>query len=602
MYTKFYDFSEKPFNLTPDPKFLYLTPSHREALASMIYGIKERRGFISITGEVGTGKTTLIYTLLNNLDEKVDSVFIYQTNITFEQLLKNILFELNIRIGDEDKTSLLRKLNVYLIQKLSQEETLTVIIDEAQNLPKEVMEELRILSNLETSKSKLLQILFVGQPELEVKLNSEDLRQLKQRIGIRRQIRALTQEESEKYIDYRLKLVGSSSSKVFDSEAISLISSYAKGIPRTINILCDNAFLIGYSTSKKKINAHIIREVISDMESSIIEEPIEPQSTVAPIPLPSTQKIIPFYNKAAILILSLLCIGLLALLGREYLQGTTPQADDIKYDRSHYAMKLEEDKRVKEEYSKSSFNSTPSLSEVKTDHISKSSIHTTPITPDSDSIDSLKPFSNVSTPPTASEEEHKVKTDRISDSTLKTTLIESDTFPVESPQPVSDLSTSSKTSEVEHKIRSIITVEKGYCISYLALKYYRMTNETVVDLIFKENPQVTNVHLIKINQRIKIPEITEESLITKLPDNTYKIHLGTFHTPGYAQLYLNEPTLKGKEVNIIPIKVSPRDTWYRVMLEKFDTKEESLETIKVLKQKGLLPSFGNHEVHEDTPS
>jgi len=558
MYTKFYEFSEKPFNITPDPKFLYLTPSHREALASMIYGIKERRGFISITGEVGTGKTTLIYTLLNNLDEKINTVLIYQTNITFEQLLKNILFELDIRIGDEDKTSLLHKLNDYLIQKLSQEETLTVIIDEAQNLPKDVMEELRILSNLETSKSKLLQILLVGQPELEVKLNSEDLRQLKQRIGIRRQIRPLSDEESEKYIDYRLKLVGSSSSKVFDSEAISLISRYAKGIPRTINILCDNAFLIGYSTSKKKINAHIIKEVISDMESSIVEEPIEPKSQVAHLPHPSTPKIIPLYNKVALLILSLLCIGLLVLLGREFLQGTVPQADDITYERSHYAMKLEEDKRIKEEHSMSSFTSTVSLSEVKTDPLSDGAIQTPPI-----------------------------KTDSVSTKSLQT---------------VSHLSTSSTSLEAENNIERIITVKKGNCISYLALKYYHMTNETIVDLILKENPEITNAHLIHINQLIKIPEITEESLIVKLPDNTYKIHLGTFKTPDYAQLYHSEPTLKGKELNIIPIKVSPRDIWHRVMLGKFNTKEESLETIEVLKQKGLLPSFGSHEEHEGTPS
>ena len=558
MYTKFYEFSEKPFNITPDPKFLYLTPSHREALASMIYGIKERRGFISITGEVGTGKTTLIYTLLNNLDEKINTVLIYQTNITFEQLLKNILFELDIRIGDEDKTSLLRKLNEYLIRLLSEEETLTVIIDEAQNLPKGVMEELRILSNLETSKSKLLQILLVGQPELEVKLNSEDLRQLKQRIGIRRQIRPLSDEESEKYIDYRLKLVGSSSSKVFDPEAISLISRYAKGIPRTINILCDNAFLIGYSTSKKKINAHIIKEVISDMESSIVEEPIEPKSQVAHLPHPSTPKIIPLYNKVALLILSLLCIGLLVLLGREFLQGTVPQTDDITYERSHYAMKLEEDKRIKEEHSMSSFTSTVSLSEVKTDPLSDGAIQTPPI-----------------------------KTDSVSTKSLQT---------------VSHLSTSSTSLEAENNIERIITVKKGNCISYLALKYYHMTNETIVDLILKENPEITNAHLIHINQLIKIPEITEESLIVTLPDNTYKIHLGTFQTSDYAQLYHSEPTLKGKELNIIPIKVSPRDIWYRVMLGKFNTKEESLETIEVLKQKDLLPSFGSHEEHEGTPS
>ena len=186
MYTQFYNFSEKPFNLTPDPKFLYLTPSLREALASMLYGINERKGFINITGEVGVGKTTLIYTLFNNLNEKVKTAFVYHTTSTFEQLLAYILTDLNISVDTQDKITFLNKLNEYLACNISNDGTLAIIVDEAQNIPNKVMEEFRLLSNLETSKQKLLQILLVGQPELEAKLNSPDLRQLKQRIGIRR--------------------------------------------------------------------------------------------------------------------------------------------------------------------------------------------------------------------------------------------------------------------------------------------------------------------------------------------------------------------------------------------------------------------------------
>src|SRR3972149_76267 len=159
MYNEFYAFSESPFNVTPDPKFLFLTPDHQEALAAMIYGIRERKGFISITGEVGTGKTTLIYTLLKQIEERVKAVFIFHTNITFEQLLRNILLELELPIVEKGKTALLRLLNEYLIQRLTRDENLVIIIDEAQNLSKEVMEGLRMLSNLETPKSKLLQII-----------------------------------------------------------------------------------------------------------------------------------------------------------------------------------------------------------------------------------------------------------------------------------------------------------------------------------------------------------------------------------------------------------------------------------------------------------
>jgi len=284
MYNEFYGFSEVPFNVTPDPEFLFLTPDHREALAAMIYGIRERKGFIAITGEVGTGKTTLIYTLLKQIEERVKAVFIFHTYITFEQLLRSILLELDLPIVEREKTALLRLLNKYLIQRLTRDENLVMIIDEAQNLSKEVMEGLRMLSNLETPKSKLLQIILVGQPELEAKLDSEDLRQLKQRVEIRRRIRPLSHEECPKYIEHRLNLVGSSSRKLFTQDALSLISDHSRGIPRTINILCDNALLIGYGMTQKVIDGKIIHEVLKDMGSSVPEKSVSSQPAPADIP------------------------------------------------------------------------------------------------------------------------------------------------------------------------------------------------------------------------------------------------------------------------------------------------------------------------------
>ncbi len=265
MYNQFYSFSENPFNVTPDPKFLFLTASHREALASMVYGINQRKGFISIAGEVGTGKTTLIHHLLQTLDPQIKAVFIYQTHITFEDLLRNVLLELELKPGDQNRAALMRQLNDYLIQKLALDENLVLFIDEAQNLSREILEDIRMLSNLETANFKLVQIVFVGQPEFEEKLNTPELRQLKQRVGIRREILPLADSESRQYIDHRLKLVGSGSSLVFTEEALAFVIRYAEGVPRTINMVCDNAFLIGFSASKKKIDETIIREVLTDM-------------------------------------------------------------------------------------------------------------------------------------------------------------------------------------------------------------------------------------------------------------------------------------------------------------------------------------------------
>ena len=311
MYNQFYKFSEQPFNLTPDPKFLYLSPSHREALASMIYGINERKGFITLTGKIGTGKTTLIYTLLSNLSANVKTVFIYHTTTTFEQLLKSILHELDVIIVDtDDKTSLLQKLNEYLIKRLPKEGTLAIIIDEAQNLPVDVMEELRMLSNLETSKSKLLQIVLVGQPELEIKLSSENLKQLKQRIGIPRHIKPLNPKECKEYINHRLKIVGSSSSKVLNSDAISLIVDHSGGIPRTINILCDNAFLIGYGLSQNKISKKIVREVLEDMKDHKEVSPPSPTLETPPSPFKKAFT----FKGLAISLLSIIALLLVLIL------------------------------------------------------------------------------------------------------------------------------------------------------------------------------------------------------------------------------------------------------------------------------------------------
>jgi len=266
MICEFFGFSESPFHLTPDPRFLFLTNSHQEALASMIYGIQEKKGFVSILGEAGTGKTTLVRHLLNLLDPRIKAVFIHQTSLSFEELLKGILSDLDLPLGDQSKFLLIRQFNEYLSQRLLRNETLALIVDEAQNLSKEGLEDLRLLSSLDTERSKLLQIVLVGQPELEEKLNSDDLRQLRQRIAIRRWILPFTEEESRQYITHRLSKVGSGVQRVFTVDAVSLICQHAKGNPRVINILCDNSFLIGYASQKKIIDERIVREVLSDLE------------------------------------------------------------------------------------------------------------------------------------------------------------------------------------------------------------------------------------------------------------------------------------------------------------------------------------------------
>ena len=318
MYNEFYGFSEKPFELTPDPKFLYFTSSHRKVLSSLVNGVRNRKSFITVIGEVGTGKTTLVHSLLNNLDEKVKTAFVFHTTITFNDLLRIILWELGLIVREEGATGLLHQLIQYLTQIAARGESVAIIIDEAQNLSQKVLEEIQMFHNLQP---RLTQFILVGQPELEDKLNSEVLRQLRQSIEIRCQIRALNEKESEEYIDHRLKLVGSSTSGIFTQKAIFTICSSAWGIPRIINVLCDNALLKGYSLSKKKIDVDIIREVIKDIKGPSLQRNIFSSITTALRefrPSPIRLKLSP--KKVSLAILSLICLGGLILLTQGYLQ------------------------------------------------------------------------------------------------------------------------------------------------------------------------------------------------------------------------------------------------------------------------------------------
>ncbi|MBM4118100.1 hypothetical protein FJ251_10250 [bacterium] len=266
MYLEFFGLREKPFNVTPDPHFLYMSPSHQEAFANLLYGIRERKGFILVTGEVGTGKTTLLHNLLANLDSDIRSVFVYHTGLDFGDLLESIHHELGIPIETRTRAALLQSLSRCLIEELRAGRNVALIIDEAQNLSPEILENLRLLSNLETAKDKLLQIILVGQPELDEKMDLPGLRQLKQRIAVHGVIHALSHAESRAYIRHRLAVAGAANqgAGVLSEEAISHIVHAAGGIPRQLNLLCDNALLIAYADGSREVLSAHAREAIRD--------------------------------------------------------------------------------------------------------------------------------------------------------------------------------------------------------------------------------------------------------------------------------------------------------------------------------------------------
>jgi type II secretory pathway predicted ATPase ExeA len=288
MYLDFYGLGKEPFQVTPDPEFIYLSESHKEALASIIYGTEQKKGFVAITGAVGAGKTTVLRFYLSWLKERPDgsvkTIYVLNPNLSFHDLVRTIYQDLGIEPAAEDLFLLVDRLHHILVEEYKSGNTVVLIVDEAQDVPVETLENLRLLSNLETATDKLIQIILVGQPELDEMLMKYELRQLRQRIAVRATISPLTVSESRDYITHRLMKAGLKGRKaIFSSGARRNIVKRAEGIPRAINIICDNSLITGYGYNKRPVTAAIVKEVIADLK---VERKGEVPLSLSPEALP----------------------------------------------------------------------------------------------------------------------------------------------------------------------------------------------------------------------------------------------------------------------------------------------------------------------------
>jgi general secretion pathway protein A len=300
VYLDFFGLEREPFHITPDPEFLFPSPSHKEAFATVMYGVQQQKGFVVVTGEVGTGKTTILRSYLQKLKgSDIQPIYIFDPHLGFDELLEAILAELG---GPPDtgqtQFARLQWLRHYLIDAYSNGRSVVLIIDEAQNMPVETLEQLRVLTNLETTKDKLLQVLLVGQPELEEKLGLHQLRQLNQRVAVRATLRILSTEEATDYVKHRVRQAGGTPETVFSAAALKAIVAHAKGNPRVLNITCDNVLINAFGASQSPVSAALVRDVVKTMS---------PQRTRKPMEMPALdlQKLLPWATAA----------GLVAVLG-----------------------------------------------------------------------------------------------------------------------------------------------------------------------------------------------------------------------------------------------------------------------------------------------
>ncbi len=292
MYQNFFGLRESPFNVNPDPRYLFMTKQTQEALACLTYGVRTRKGFIVLTGEVGTGKTTLLNRLLDWLrNERVATAFIFNSKLSVSQVFDFMMADFGIPCDSREKSQVLLRLNQWLLERYKAGETAVLIIDEAQNLSANVLEEIRLLTNLETATEKLIQIVLAGQPELEHKLSRPELRQLRQRVTLHSKTLPLTLEETRGYIHERLRIAGATDPNIFSAEAIEAVFRFARGIPRVTNLLCEHALISAFVEHEKPILPGTVETVAHEFQLDQTEPNGQP-ANVAPNVAPEVRSLL----------------------------------------------------------------------------------------------------------------------------------------------------------------------------------------------------------------------------------------------------------------------------------------------------------------------
>ncbi len=552
----------------------------------MVRAIRERKGFALILGDLGSGKTTLIQHFLDTADPKTLIKAIFHPPGTIEDLVEEVLRNLGVPAAAHDKDYLIGQLNDFL-HRLSPEETLVLVIDEAQEMSSKVIEDLRLLPTPENISSRKLQVLLVGQPELKDILKSEKLKDFLETIEVQGELRPLSEEESRLYISHRLQKADSEISRVFTSEALDLICQSAQGNPRKLNILCDNSFLIGYGLSKKKVDSAIVAEVLEDLDFAGEEERIAWKSEESLEPKRLSHRLkSPLYRKLAYSLLALGGVGAIILLGRMYLKSPEETVSP------RFPIQAPASKEIR-------------VPEPKPDLVAKSSPQTEAEKkpsvgvpePSSSPIAEKKPPA----PPSGGETKSPVPLPpaeiKPAQGKPESPPVAAEPKPSAKPQPKVGgkrpipVQPSGSGAKEEAVAKKTVLVKGKDSLYSIALRNYGVANTSIVDQLLEANPKIGDPNRLSDRQSVRLPEVRGESLLIALADGTYQVRLGTCLKADYAAFLKGEPSLRGKTVELIPRKLASGETWYRAVAGQFNTREEGLKVIEELKRKGLSPYF-----------
>jgi general secretion pathway protein A len=535
MYAQFYGLRESPFALTPDPRYLFMSEPHKEALASAVYGVQERKGFVLILGEVGTGKTTLIRHLLGRFGPNIRSVFVFNPAVSFMELLQLMLRDLELPCPSMRRVEMIDTLNDYLLKEAAAGRYVVVIIDEAQHLSPAVLEEVRMLSNLETARGKLIQILLVGQPELGDKLGRPELRQLRQRISLVAELKPLSYEDTVQYITHRLEVAGREGGDLFSRRALKVIFRASGGIPRLVNVICDKALVLGYGAGAKVIKRRIIKEVLKDWRPF--------QRLAGPTPrsrgrvlrrrVPNSR---PLRRIAAAVALGLAGAALIVMLvgykdgplRSRFWHGLLPSGAS-----GTVVGPAEAPLRAKAEPA-----TVPPVSPAA------------PELPPRPDLRSVEPGPTV--PPASPA--RAAAADR------------------PTPKPAS----AAVPVEPSAKAREVV-VAPGEVLSAVIARNYGRSELTLIDFVKSANPDVTSIDVLRTGQRLKLPVYEPGKLVEKADEGRYRLHLMTTwdnQDQGLQKLRSAVARL-GRQVTVVPINMTQRETAYRVLVGDFGDRREA---------------------------